>query len=287
MSLSKFTSKFSAADIKPLMLPRSVLEEAKSSDHAPMGNFHAGFVLEKDLEVKQYGRLLVKQTEDHAQKMFAFVVDQANGQAVLSFSRKGPTNFAESQIELAGLKLSCSEQVFMMLKASIFYGVSSNYNETLLTILRAAEPRFAKKAGRDLKDVDTAHLDAMSPAAMFTTLLIICTNSGTFQRYKWFAHQLATFGRESGINSCLVIESGGDDMRWGYSGFTQQFLKAVSSSADTGLDLFSAVKEVSVGENLLGLILTEFFNGIRDMEYPLYPAYMEAVSGIDFVRVVE
>ena len=281
MSLSKFTTQFSLDDIMPLMLPRSVLEEAKSSPHLPMAKFHEGFVLEKDLEVKQYGRLLVKQTKDHMEKMFAFVVDQENGQAVLSFSRKGPTNFAESPINLAGLKLSCSEQVFMMLKTSIFHGFSSNYNETLLKIIRATEPRFAKEAGRKLEGVNVAYLDAKSPAAMFTALLIVCTDPGTFQRYKWFAHQLATFGRDSGVNSCLVIESN-CDIRWGYEGFTQQFLGAVSAAAES--DLFSAVKEVSYGKNLLGFILTEFFNGIRDMEYP---AYMEAVSGIEFVRVVE
>ena len=281
MSLSKFTTQFSLADIVPIMLPQSVLDEAMSNPPPPMAKFHEGFVLEKNLEVKQYGRLLVKQTEDHMEKMFAFVVDQENGQAVLSFSRKGPTNFAKSPVALAGLKLSCSEQVFMMLKASIFHGVSSNYDETLLKIIRATEPRFAKDAGRKLEGVNVAYLDAKSPAAMFTALLIICTDPETFQRYKWFAHQLATFGRESGVNSCLVIESN-SDIRWGYGGFTQQFLGAVSAAAEP--DLFSAVKAVSFGENLLGFILTEFFTGIRDMNYP---AYMEAVSGIEFVRVVE
>ncbi len=98
---------------------------------------------------------------------------------------------------------------------------------------------------------------------------------------KLLGDQLATFGRESGVNSCLVIESK-SDIRWGYGGFTQQFLGAVSAAAEP--DLFSAVKAVSYGENLLGVILTEFFHGIRDMNYP---AYMEAVSGIEFVRVVE
>lgn len=282
---STLFSRFPKADIPCIRLPKAVVAEVIAAG-PKMEKMHNGRPdIGPPTSLTPSGlRVCGSATDD--EKMVAYASD---GKLVaLLFGRMGPSNFAESHLEImtaaGALRVFCTEQLFMLLKACSVRNCP-NFVDCAKRILLAAQPRFAKSVGRDVQGLIPTEWDSQSELCMFAAILFACTNEATFLRYQGFVAkcpcpEMAALIAEGKFR---VYECN-DDRIWGIYMFTRAVLNKLAE-LEPGVDLEQAMADLSAGTtNQLGRVLAEFLLAIRDMTYA---QYMQEVGGISFFEEVD
>lgn len=283
MSCSKLSTqlfaRFPADQLPPLRIPRELLEKMKAAEKPSMGKFKPGVVDLKEVESEGYR--VLKYTCDES--ILVFIFDDVNRTVLVLFTRCAFSNMCKGAFELAeGVCLSCPEQFFTMHKACAFMDASCNFEETMMGIYQAPKPTDAKKFGRHFKGVDDKTWMQISMIRMFCATLAACTDSEMYSRFQHYAKVIGEYDFQ-------IIEANHDDKIWGVTGDADGFLASIKAKKEQQADLalfdaLDAVRGDHIGENRLGLILTDFIKATKDVTFQ---EYFDAVKDIKFVEIIE
>lgn len=265
------------ASIAENPLPRIRLTSAvRALTPSPMTGHHTGMPVLS--EPKQVSGLTIRTFVEKEPKMFALITK--GDKAILAFTRCALTNFAHSPVELHGVPIACSEQLFKMHCVSAHYDLPdcTNCDEVMQAIVNAKEPRFAKTATNVLVKFNPTLWNTLSQQAMLASIMLILTNPATFERFK----SIAAFAGEKELE---VVEAN-DDVNWGINMFAAPFMEQLTDKfgADPDADLFETARGLYKGDNKLGKILTSVLTAIRPMEHA---DYLEATKGISFAELAQ
>ena len=265
-------TRFAAGDLPRIRLSRAVVKAVQAEfaeGKVKMEGFHCGMPA---LEKLDHAFLKGVKSADHDEKMMMAIT--LGHKTLIVFGRIGPTNFAESRLTLVeGVPISCSEQVFKLLCVSSHMGISDNCDEVAIKILCAPKPFGAKAATTKLAPFDKGMWDSKSEAAMYASILLICTEFETFARFRMLAAL---------VDEELLVAEANDDGIWGINMFTKPFFMALLDKLTPESDLFAEARALFDGTNKLGEVLTVFLNEIKDMSFEEFKA---ATADIKFVEI--
>ena len=294
---SKLFATFPKENLPCIRLPRDIVLKIRSLMRTPMRDFHVGDAnLLPTLEETRFAQHFhVRHSAENPKKMVAYLADKQKEFALLAFGRMGPTNFAESPLEVQleeGLILlvHCVEQLFMLLKLC-FIGQDKcpNFEESAINILLAADPMAAKKAGGKIGGYDDEAWKLHRAICMFTSILFACTFERTFDRYKRLVTDCPCPEMAALIaKGLLEVGEFNEDFDWGYGMLLLPFLERLSRAGDFDLNaeldtLPVCPKTQEKPKNLLGNILKHFLLAIRDMTYE---QFMDEVKDIRFFEML-
>lgn len=291
---STLFNRFKKSDLPTIRISRKVFDEIVAAG-PKMDKFHNGkpeFGGKLDPETNKFqsgtdfGSLKVVYTALNDEKMVAYVSD---GKRVsLLFGRMGPTNFAESIIDVMTphgvLRIFCTEQLFMLHKACSIENCS-NFEESVKAICLAKVPFGAKGVGRNLQGLVKALWNLKKPACMFAAILFACTDEATFKRYQSFVDACPDPEMAALIAAgAFDVFECNDDSEWGINQFVLAVLRKLAE-LEPGFDLAEAMATISTGtENLLGLVLKDFLLAISGQTHAWF---MEQVADLVFFEVID
>ena len=266
---------------QPLLLSQAVLDAvltAQAECPNKMGGFHPGMPAPEGMdEPKRIGALMFTRSkpvpgDDKKEKGVCLVENFLTGQALFIFGRMAMTNMGRCDVTLSGIRISCSEQLFQLYKAS---SLSSDpaFEEVTKKILLAGKPFETKKVVRDLTTFDAGKWSAICKTAMFQSLQIRALDPSFFG-------MLQAVQAKAGDVPVLFVEAN-DDSIWGINLFTH----AVADKLEAGLpdfdDLFESAAQFFEGTNFLGEVMTDFANTIKGLSHE---AYLDAMRGVEWVK---
>jgi len=306
MSLSKLfthTSDFIAAEdqAKPVIeMPASLYAEIKGqlaaflpaegdlhhkapSSGAPEYQCGLPDILEE--YTAKNGLVIVKDIQEDKKTGFAIIFCLRTKRAIVVFGRRTFSNWCPYGVEGLG---PWNESRFKLGCATVFKNLPE-WHDVIHDIFFAKEQGDAQKAPRRFRkeDFDSAKWDAVSPEAMYKSLLLTCTNKEYFDTllkvYKIVKEKL---GLESLVGALATVEALEKDKIWSIGHSIHFYVQMMEGINMDGFDLLDAAKEgFGPGKNKLGTVLTAIMHTACE-EFGDYETMKGAVDKAGLVKLI-
>jgi predicted NAD-dependent protein-ADP-ribosyltransferase YbiA (DUF1768 family) len=231
------------------------------------------------------GLFVMKSIEKNGKTGFAIIFCLKTKKAIVVFGRRTFSNWCPYGVDGLG---PWNESRFKLACATVFKNLPQ-WHDVTRDIFFAKEQRDAQKAtNRFPKEYfDSAKWDAVSPEAMYKSLLLTCTNKEYFDTFIKVQQIIKEkLGLESLIGAVAFVEASMFDIIWGNGLSIFDFVKNVEATDMEGFDLLDAAKQgFGKGTNKLGAALTAIMHTVCE-EVGDYEKMVELVNAAELVKVI-